>query len=115
MAYYCVKCGRKLPDGAICPCRVRWGSRQENEKTVHSGVSFKNILRPYDPDYDRNTDYYERGSKLFQIWLLPAKKRFLSNNIMLLIYAPGFKGYGRKAALWLQISGCYSGPQVDLL
>ena len=29
MAYYCVKCGRKLPDGAICPCRIRRGVPQQ--------------------------------------------------------------------------------------
>ena len=74
MAYYCVKCGRKLPDGAICPCRVRWGSQQENDQTVRSGVSFKNILRPYDPDYDRNADYYERGKQIVPDLVAPCEK-----------------------------------------
>ena len=45
MAYYCVKCGRKLPDGAICPCRIRRGApRQEDGRSVQSGVSFQNSV-----------------------------------------------------------------------
>lgn len=64
MAYYCVKCGRKLPDGAICPCRIRRRSRAAADDPVESGVSFRNILRINDPDFDRNADYYERGKQI---------------------------------------------------
>lgn len=46
MAYYCVKCGRKLPDGAICPWPDPAGrSPQEGGQPAQSGVSFQNILR----------------------------------------------------------------------
>lgn len=64
MAYYCVKCGRRLPDGAICPCRIRRRSPAAGDAPVQSGVSFRNILRLNDPDFDRNADYYERGKQI---------------------------------------------------
>ena len=74
MAYYCVKCGRKLPDGAICPCRIRRGvPRQEGGQPAQSGVSFQNILRLNDPDYDRNTDYYERGKQIVPDLVAPCE------------------------------------------
>ena len=74
MAYYCVKCGRKLPDGAICPCRIRRGvPQQEGGQPAQSGVSFQNILRLNDPDYDRNTDYYERGKQIVPDLVAPCE------------------------------------------
>lgn len=74
MAYYCVKCGRKLPDGAICPCRIRRGApRQEGDRSAQSGVSFQNILRLNDPDYDRNADYYERGKQIVPDLVAPCE------------------------------------------
>lgn len=74
MAYYCVKCGRKLPDGAICPCRIRWGAPgQEGGQPARSSVSFQNILRLNDPDYDRNTDYYERGKQIVPDLVAPCE------------------------------------------
>lgn len=73
MAYYCVKCGRKLPDGAICPCRIRRGLRQENSQPARSGVSFQNIFRLNDPDYDRNMDYYERGKQIVPDLVAPCE------------------------------------------
>lgn len=73
MAYYCVKCGRKLPDGAICPCRIRRGTRQEGGQSSQSGVSFQNILRMNDPDYDRNADYYEREKQIVPDLVAPCE------------------------------------------
>lgn len=69
MAKYCVKCGRKLPDGAICPCRIQggntpWKSFQGNHGKV--GISFWNLLGIRDVDYDKGQDYYERGK-----WIVP--------------------------------------------
>lgn len=73
MAYYCVKCGRKLPNGAICSCRIRRESRQEGGRSGQSGVSFQNILRLNDPDYDRNTDYYEREKQIVPDLVAPCE------------------------------------------
>lgn len=74
MAYYCVKCGRKLQDGAICPCRVRWSAPWRGDsQSAQSGVSFQNILRLNDPDYDRNMDYYERGKQIVPDLVAPCE------------------------------------------
>ena len=73
MAYYCVKCGRKLPDGAICPCRIRRRSRETEAPSAESGVSFRNILRINEPDYDRNVDYYERGKQIVPDLVAPCE------------------------------------------
>lgn len=73
MAYYCVKCGRKLQDGAICPCRVRREVQKGGEQPVQSGVSFQNILRLSDPDYDQNMDYYERDKQIVPDLVAPCE------------------------------------------
>ena len=63
MSKYCTRCGRRIPDGAICVCRIR---RTElfATKEKGNGVSFRNIFRPSDPDYDQDPDYYERGKQI---------------------------------------------------
>lgn len=67
MARYCTKCGRKLADGAICPCRVKQGSSEEGHSEIprgKTGVAFWKLLGLNDPDYDKSTDYYERGKAI---------------------------------------------------
>lgn len=67
MAKYCVKCGRKLPDGGICPCRIKkisWPSEKKDIFQNKNGVSFWKILGLNDPEYDDKQDYYERGKKI---------------------------------------------------
>lgn len=63
MSKYCTRCGRRIPDGAICVCRIR---RTElfATKEKENGVAFRKILRPSDPDYDQDADYYERGKQI---------------------------------------------------
>ncbi len=63
MSKYCVKCGRKLADGAICSCRIR-REVSGGAGGTQSGVSFRNILKVNDPDFDRGEDYYERGKQI---------------------------------------------------
>ena len=67
MAKYCVKCGRKLPDGGICPCRIKkisWPSEKKDIFQNKNGVSFWKILGLNDPEYDDKQDFYERGKKI---------------------------------------------------
>lgn len=72
-AYYCVKwpevartARSALPDPAGRSPAGGWPAAQ-------SGVSFQNILRLNDPDYDRNTDYYERGKQIVPDLVAPCE------------------------------------------
>ncbi|MFQ6892941.1 MAG: sulfite exporter TauE/SafE family protein [Acutalibacter sp.] len=69
MAKYCVKCGRKLADGAVCSCRIKgenvpWTKMKDTHGKV--GLSFRKLLGINDINYDKGQDYYERGK-----WIVP--------------------------------------------